>query len=141
VLVVARAQASRPVIQATAVHSQKAEAKKNCFQMGTAKPCKKQDLSVRKKQNLSVRKPSKKQDLSVRKKADHNWTNTPVLGPRGQSDAELQQEFQLRFEALGGVGIVSPQKATLRCRTKSRFFGKWDTKVGRTKGHQHAEKE
>jgi hypothetical protein len=79
------------------------------------KPSKKQDLAVR-----------KKQDLAVRKKTDHYWTD---VGSRRQSDAELQQDFQLRFKTLGGEGIVSPQKAILHCRTKTRFFSK-DTKVG-----------
>jgi hypothetical protein len=74
-----------------------------------------QDLSVRKKQNLSVRK-----------KADHYWTDT---GPRRQSDTEIQKDFQLRFETLGGVGIVSPEKAILKCGTKTRFYGK-NTNVG-----------
>ena len=83
--------------------------------MGTAKSYKKQGLSVRKKQNLSVRK-----------KADHYWTDT---GPRRQSDTEIQKDFQLRFETLGGVGIVSPEKAILKCGTKTRFYGK-NTNVG-----------
>jgi hypothetical protein len=51
-------------------------------------------------------------------------------GNRAQSDAEIEQEFQLRFKALGGEGTASPQKAMLLCRTSTRFFGKWDTKVG-----------
>ena len=93
--------------------------------MGTAKSYKKQDLSVRKKQNVSVRK---KQDRAVRKNADHYWTNTN----RRQSDTEIQKDFQLRFEILGGVGIVSPEKAILKCGTKTKFYsannvrrGKW----------------
>jgi hypothetical protein len=63
----------------------------------------------------------------VRKKAGHYWTDT---GNRRQSDTETQkQDLQLRFEALGGVGIVSPEKAILHCRIKTRFFGK-HTKAG-----------
>jgi hypothetical protein len=46
-----------------------------------------------------------------------------------QSDAELQQEVQLRFKALGCEGIVSPQKAILLCRNITTFSRK-DTKAG-----------
>jgi hypothetical protein len=100
--------------------------------MGTAKSYKKQDLSVR--------KPSKKQDPSLRKKADHYWTDT---GNRRQSDTEIQKDFQLRFETLGGVGIVSPEKAILKCGTKTRFYGK-NINVGPPSGTtkcQRTEKE
>jgi hypothetical protein len=92
----------------------------SAWQMGTYKSYKKQDLPVR--------KPSKKQDLSVRKKhkkPDHYWTRTS----RRQSDTEIQKDFQLRFEILGGVGIVSPEKAILKCGTKTTFYGK-NTNVG-----------
>jgi hypothetical protein len=78
-------------------------------QMGTAKSYKKQNLSVRKKQNLSVRK-----------NADHDWASTN----RRQSDTETQKDFQQRFEKLGGVGIVSPEEATLQCGPKTKFYGK-----------------
>jgi hypothetical protein len=76
-----------------------------------------------------VWKPSKKQDLSVRKKhkkPDHSWTRT---GNRRQSDTEIQKDFQLRFEILGGVGIVSPEKAILKCGTKTKFYSA-NTNVG-----------
>jgi hypothetical protein len=69
------------------------------------------------------RKPSKKQDLSVRKKhkkPDHSWTRT---GSRRQSDTGIQKDFQSRFEKLGGVGIVSYEKAILKCGTKTTFYG------------------
>jgi hypothetical protein len=41
-----------------------------------------------------------------------------------QPDTEIQKDFQLRFEILGGDGIVSPEKAILKCGTKTNFYGK-----------------
>jgi hypothetical protein len=46
-----------------------------------------------------------------------------------QPDTEIQKDFQLRFEILGGDGIVSPEKAILKCGTKTNFYGK-HTNVG-----------
>jgi hypothetical protein len=86
----------------------------SAHQMGTAKSYKKQDLSVRKKQDHAVRKKHKK--------PDHSWTRKT----RRQSDTEVQKDFQQRFEKLGGAGIVSYEKAILKCGTKTNFYGKND---------------
>jgi hypothetical protein len=90
-----------------------------------------QDLSVRKpskKQDLSVRKKHKKQDLSVRKNADHYaWTDT---GNRRQSDTEIQKDFQQRFEMFGGVGIVSPEKASDTAMQDQNHFFRQEHRVG-----------
>jgi hypothetical protein len=68
----------------------------------------------------------KVQDPELHKKPDCTWTR---VGSRAQSDAELQEEVQLRFTKLGGEGIVSPQKAVALCRNTTTFFRK-DTKAG-----------
>jgi hypothetical protein len=73
---------------------------------------------VRKKQNPKVRKPRKKQDSS-------GWNRST----RVQSDADILQDFQLRFEIHGGEGFASPQKAILLCGNKTKFFIK-NTKLG-----------
>jgi hypothetical protein len=101
--------------------------------------------------NPELRKPSKKQGPELRKvqvpelhKAqvpELRKVQVPELSKkhgedqtgwncrcRTQSDAELQQEVQLRFKALGGEGIVSPQKAILLCRNTTRFFSKDTTR-------------
>jgi hypothetical protein len=57
-------------------------------------------------------------DTHLKKAVGHR--NSEALSARG---------FQLRFEILGGVGIVSPEKARLKCGTKTRFYGK-TTNVG-----------
>ena len=100
------------------------------------------DYQKGKHQHPELRKPSKeykKQDHAVRKKADHYLREGRPL--KRKSDAEIQNDFQLRFETLGGVGIVSPEKAILHCRTKTKFFGKWGTKVGLRAVGMHGEKE
>jgi hypothetical protein len=85
---------------------------------------KEQDTSLRKpskEQDTSLRKPSKSQDLSVRKKENMTgWARRNTV----QSDTEIQKDFQLRFETLGGVGTVSHEAATLKCRTITKFYSK-----------------
>jgi hypothetical protein len=74
----------------------------------------------------------KSQDLSVRKKDNMTgWARTY----QPQSHAELQKEVQERFIKLGGVGIVSPQKAEYLCRSTTIFFSK-DESAG-VKGINH----
>jgi hypothetical protein len=64
---------------------------------------------------------SKSLRSAQRKKTDHTgW----IKSNRVQSDAELQKEIQERFTKLGGVGIVSPQKAKDLCRNTTIFFSK-----------------
>jgi hypothetical protein len=46
-----------------------------------------------------------------------------------QSDADILQDIQLRFETHGGEGFASPQKAILLCGNKTKFFIK-NTKLG-----------
>ena len=70
-----------------------------------------------KKQDLSVRKPYKKQDLALRKKADRTGWNRSV---RVQSDADILQDIQLRFETLGGEGLAGT-RPVFSARTPS-----WD---------------
>ena len=64
---------------------------------------------------------SKSLRSAQRKKTDHTgW----IKSNRVQSDAELQKEIQERFTKLGGVGIVSPQKAVHLCGNTTTFFSK-----------------
>jgi hypothetical protein len=77
---------------------------------------KKQNPEVRKpskEQNPEVRKPNKKQNLALRKKADRSGWNRSV---RVQSDADILQDIQVRFETHGGEGFASPQKHEPRKR-------------------------
>jgi hypothetical protein len=101
------------------VHVSAYNKKKELIDAGDYEKGKHQSPAQRKKQVPALRKAYTKKPDSARK-----W-----VGNRRQSDAQLQQDFQLRFRTLGGVGIVSPQKAILHCRTKTNFFGKWDTRL------------
>jgi hypothetical protein len=72
-----------------------------------------------------LRKPSKQQDKASRKKPDQGWAGWARKNRfNNLSDAELRNEVQERFTKLGGVGIVSPQKAAALCGTTTRFFSK-----------------
>jgi hypothetical protein len=79
---------------------------------------KKQVPAQRKTQVPTLRKV---QDPAQRKKTDQTGWSRSI---RGQSDAKLQQEVQERFTKLGGVGIVSPQKAVNHCGNTTTFFSK-----------------
>jgi hypothetical protein len=105
------------------VHVSAYNKKKELIDGGDYEKGKHQHPEVRKKQDHAVRK-------TYTKKTGWNSSSTGRAGTRRQSDAELQQDFQLRFKTLRGVGIASPQKVILHCRTKSKFFGKWDNFVG-----------
>ena len=87
---------------------------------------KKQNTATRKKQNPATRKPNKKQVLVLRKKADRTGWNGNT---RVQSDADILQDIQLRFETHGGEGFASPQKVILLCGNKTKFFIK-NAKLG-----------
>ena len=80
---------------------------------------------VRKKQNPALRK---KQNPALRKKPDQpGWTRRG--GNNKQSDADILQDIQLRFETHGGEGFASPQKVILLCGNKTKFFIK-NAKLG-----------
>ena len=79
------------------------------------------DYEKGKHQNPHLRKPSKSQDISVRKKENMTgWARATST----KSDAELQKEVQDRFIKLGGVGTVSPKKAVDLCGSTTTFFNK-----------------
>jgi hypothetical protein len=68
----------------------------------------------------------KKQDTTLRKKAGPHLLGRPN---RVQSDADILQDIQLRFETHGGEGFASPQKVILLCGNTTKFFIK-NAKLG-----------
>ena len=77
--------------------------------------------------NPELRKPSKPSKTYTKTPDQPGWTRRNRFNKL--SDAELLQDIQLRFEAHGGEGLASPQKAILLCGNKTKFFIK-NAKLG-----------